>query len=183
MACSDSGKLVIGKSGLNASPIQAAAVRLRRAHPRDAAELLALERHFPGDRLSPRAARRLLRSPSARIWLAEVDGRALAALVLLLRRGSGVARVYSLVVAPAVRGLGLARRLVALAEAEALRRGCTSMSLEVRADNAPARALYARLGYAEHARLPGYYEEGGDGLRLRKPLAGGGRGSAGDAPA
>ena len=44
------------------------------------------------------------------------------------------------------------------------------MALEVRVDNTVARTLYERLGYALQKPLPGYYEDEGDGLRLRKPL-------------
>ena len=39
--------------------------------------------------------------------------------------------------------------------------------LEVRVDNPAARGLYAKLGYVEDAVLPGYYDDGTDGLRLR----------------
>jgi len=74
------------------------------------------------------------------------------------------------VVAPAARGRGLARRLVAVAEAQARRLGSDAVALEVRADNRAARALYARLGYVEVARLPEYYEDGAAGLRLVKRL-------------
>ena len=47
-------------------------------------------------------------------------------------------------------------------------------SLEVAATNAPARALYARLGYGPAGRRGGYYRPAGgppvDALVLRKPL-------------
>jgi [ribosomal protein S18]-alanine N-acetyltransferase len=56
------------------------------------------------------------------------------------------------------------------AEAVARRRGCGYIGLEVRADNAPARALYAGLGYAEERRLPRYYEDGADALRLHRGI-------------
>ncbi|MGH8446974.1 MAG: GNAT family N-acetyltransferase, partial [Solimonas sp.] len=94
----------------------------------------------------------------------------IGALITLTRANSTVARIYSVVVAPSARGLGLGRRLVGQAERGARRHGCTTISLEVRADNRAARALYAGLGYAEQARLPRYYDDGGDGLRLRKAL-------------
>jgi len=148
-------------------------ITLRRAGAADVPGILALEALFPTDRISPRGLRRLLRVPSARIWVAvgPAPQRAvLGALVLLTRSGSGVVRIYSLAVSPPARGLGLAKALVQRAERAARRDGKHSVSLEVRADNAAARVLYARLGYVERARLPRYYEDGSDGLRLRRRL-------------
>lgn len=153
-------------------------LRIRRGRAADAPAILALEEHFPGDRMSARSVRSLLRSRSALIYVA-VDpnpgsgapGHGLAgALILLTRRGSARARIYSIVVSPAARGQGLGRRLVEHAERAARRLGCAAISLEVREDNAPARALYHGLGYTELGRLPEYYEDGGSGVRLRRPL-------------
>lgn len=148
------------------------AVRIRRARPADAAALLALEQHFPGDRLSPRALRRLLTVPTALIWVAETPRQPLlGALILLTRRNSAAGRIYSVVVAPAARGRQLGQRLVRTAERAARQAGKAALHLEVRGDNAAARALYARLGYREERVLRSYYEDGADGLRLGKALA------------
>ncbi|MFP5357463.1 MAG: N-acetyltransferase family protein [Gammaproteobacteria bacterium] len=144
--------------------------RLRPAGPGDVPGLLALEQHFPSDRLSRAALRRFLRSPGARVWVAERQQAICGALILLTRAGSRRGRLYSLVVAPAARGQGLGARLVRQAEALAVQAGLRMLVLEVRADNAAARALYADLGYAVERSLPGYYDDGADGLRLSKPL-------------
>lgn len=143
---------------------------LRRARASDIDGILALEQHFPGDRMSRASLRRLLRVTSACLWVISAERCIVAALVLLTRRGSSVARIYSVVVDPAQRGLGLGHRLVEVAERGARAVGCSAISLEVREDNTAARALYAKLGYLEQRRLPGYYEDGADGLRLRKLL-------------
>ena len=50
------------------------------------------------------------------------------------------------------------RLLLALA-GEALRRGATSLTLEVRMSNAPAQALYRRFGFAPAGVRRGYYVE------------------------
>ncbi|WP_020648134.1 GNAT family N-acetyltransferase [Solimonas variicoloris] len=145
--------------------------RLRRARAGDVDGMLDLERHFPGDRMSRASVRRFLRVPSARVWVVDAPPHGLVgALILLMRRNSTTARLYSVVVDPRARGLGLGRRLVQAAERGARAAGCDAVSLEVREDNAAARALYARLGYVERQRLPGYYDDGGNGLRLRKAL-------------
>ena len=148
----------------------APAVRVRAARAGDAAGIFELERSFPGDRMSARSVRRFLNAPGACIRVATVGAAIAGAIILLLRRNSRWARIYSVAVDPRWRGRGIGRRLVLAAEADARRRGCTGVALEVREDNAGARALYEDLGYRADAVLPGYYEDGAPGIRLRKPF-------------
>ena len=143
---------------------------LRRGRARDAAGLLALEAHFPSDRMSPRSVRAFLASPRAQVWVVDGSERLLGSLILLTRKSGRAGRIYSLVVSPEARGLGLAQRMVRAAEVWARRQGLEAVRLEVREDNRAARALYAKLGYASICRLPQYYEDGADGLRLARPL-------------
>lgn len=145
-------------------------LRIRPARPDDASAILQLETQFPGDRMSARSVRRFLTVRSAHVWVAEQAGVVVGNLIWLSRRGSRVARIYSLVVAPAARGFGLAERLIRAAETEAAALQLIVISLEVRVDNAAARRLYDKLDYAESAQLPGFYEDGGDGLKLTKAL-------------
>jgi len=51
------------------------------------------------------------------------------------------------------RGTGLGRALVEAAIARATERGCRRIDLDTDEDNAPARALYASLGFAPGAQL------------------------------
>lgn len=143
-------------------------IRIRRAAMSDAPALLAMEALFPSDRMSMRSIRRFIAAGSVLVALRNRD--LLGNLVLLLRAGSDNARIYSVVVAPAARGLGIGDRLVGAAERVAREAGRRSVTLEVRADNAAARALYARRGYVETRALPGFYDDGADGLRLERAL-------------
>jgi predicted GNAT family acetyltransferase len=59
---------------------------------------------------------------------------------------------------PAVRGRGLARRLLAAMGQAALARGIGTAFLQVEADNAAARALYARCGFVPAWRY-GYWQQ------------------------
>ncbi len=80
-----------------------------------------------------------------------------------------VADVMTLAVAPRMQGRGLGAGLVTELVARARARGAGSLMLEVRADNAPALALYAHHGFARVAVRRGYYEPGGvDALVLRR---------------
>ncbi len=144
--------------------------RVRAAGPADVDAILALERLFPSDAMARRAVQRFMRVPTARFWVAVERGAVVGNLLLLLRVGSDYGRVYSVVVAPAARGQGLGNRLIACAEQAVRAAGRSRLRLEVRTDNHAAQALYARRGYREVTRLPRYYADGADGLRLEKSL-------------
>jgi ribosomal protein S18 acetylase RimI-like enzyme len=141
---------------------------VRRAHPSDGGAILTLEELFPSDRMSMRSVRRFLTAPNAHSWVAELDGAVVGNLILLTRKGSRIGRIYSVVVAPPARGRHFGERLVSAAESQSAKQGLQAISLEVRADNVAARALYAKLGYQEIKTMKAYYEDGSDGLRLRK---------------
>jgi ribosomal-protein-alanine N-acetyltransferase len=67
-------------------------------------------------------------------------------------------------VRPGARRHGVGTELVARGAAEAAARGAKRLFLEVADDNAAARALYARAGFAEAGRRPRYYARA-DGSR------------------
>ena len=74
-------------------------------------------------------------------------------------------------VAPAFRRQGIGEGLM-IALVDALRdKGMESLTLEVRASNSPAIALYDRLGFTEVGRRPNYYTDPReDALIMRKEL-------------
>lgn len=150
--------------------MRAGRIRIRRASKSDAAALVEMEALFPSDRMNLRSIRRFITSKSARVLVATRDGEPIGNLVLLLRSNSRKGRIYSVVVSPAARGLGVGDRLVQSAERIAREAGRDTVTLEVREDNGAARALYARRRYVESRKLPRFYEDGGDGLRLERAL-------------
>ncbi|GGC03957.1 N-acetyltransferase [Novosphingobium endophyticum] len=62
--------------------------------------------------------------------------------------------IHDLVVSSGHRGQGIGRALMQAIEAEARARGACKVTLEVLSGNAPARALYASLGYGNYALDP-----------------------------
>jgi ribosomal-protein-alanine N-acetyltransferase len=85
-----------------------------------------------------------------------MQGRTLAGFALS-RRVLDEAEILTVVLGPAIRGQGLGRTLLvphrrALADA-----GVRHVHLEVDDANAPALALYRRLGFSETGRRAGYY--------------------------
>ena len=147
------------------------AISVREAADDDLDALVALEcATFETDRISLAQWRRHVASDTACVLVAGPRGRVDGAAVVLYRRNSRRARLYSLAVAETARGRGLAKALLAAAEMEALRRGCDLLVLEVRTDNPAAIALYEQRGYRRAARLPAFYEDGADGWRYTRGL-------------
>ena len=126
-------------------------------------------------------------------WWAELAGRPRRDYVVLtddrrptgvlgyagLDHGGDVADVMTVAVAPRAQGRGLGRLLLGELERRAAARGAGHVILEVRADNAAARALYERAGYALISTRRRYYQPGDvDALVLRKALHENGAGDA-----
>lgn len=90
-------------------------------------------------------ARRALAGPASTILAAHHDG----ALIGTVMTGHDGHRgwVYYLAVIAAVQRQGVARRLMAAAEAWCAAAGVVRLNLMVRADNDPVLGFYDRLGY------------------------------------
>jgi ribosomal protein S18 acetylase RimI-like enzyme len=90
--------------------------------------------------------------------------------VVLFRRGTSLARLYSIAIAAQARGSGLGKQLLDRIEACALQHDCACLRLEVRVDNPVAIALYERNGYQRFALIHDYYHDHADALRLEKRI-------------
>lgn len=82
----------------------------------------------------------------------------------------GQVQILKVGVDPAMRRRGIARGLLARVAADARDLGALSCSLEVRASNAGAQALYAALGLASLGVRPRYYSDGEDAVIMEGPL-------------
>jgi DNA-binding MarR family transcriptional regulator/N-acetylglutamate synthase-like GNAT family acetyltransferase len=91
-------------------------------------------------------------APRGGFWVALADGMPLGC-VGLKGAGGEVAEIKRLWVAPAARGLGLARRLLAEAEARAREIGVAALRLDTNSALAEASALYRKCGWSEIARF------------------------------
>ncbi len=144
---------------------------IRRATAADLDALIVLENAtFNSDQLSARQWRRHLASDSVFIVVAADSQSVRGAAMVLFRRNSRIARLYSLAVGFETRGLGIGDSLIAVCEQESRQRGCSRLTLEVRRDNVIAQRLYQRRGYQLFSTRPGYYEDGEDALRFERSL-------------
>lgn len=90
------------------------------------------------------------------LWLVAIDGDIVAGYI-----GSqtvlGEGDMMNLAVSPDYRRRGIGEGLVNALVKALSEMGATRLALEVRASNAPAIALYEKLGFAAAGRRPNYY--------------------------
>ena len=89
---------------------------------------------------------------------------------VLSRTAAGEAEILSIAIAPKHRGRGLSRPLLELNLRRLAGLGARTAFLEVDENNAPARALYRRAGFADVGRRKSYYQSGANALVLRRDL-------------
>ncbi|ART79469.1 GNAT family N-acetyltransferase/peptidase C39 family protein [Oceanisphaera avium] len=123
---------------------------------------------FTQDKLSKRSFQRFIEHPQDKLLVAALNERLLGYILVLFRRNTCLARIYSVAVSPQARGLGLGQALIEEAELAAQAQGAVFMRLEVRADNIWAQNLYQRLGYRQFGVYHNYYEDRQVALRYQK---------------
>lgn len=102
------------------------------------------------------------------LWLVAVDGERVAGYI-----GSqtvlGWADMMNLCVSPDYRRHGIGEKLTLELERQLRENQVECLTLEVRVSNAPAIALYEKLGFVQVGKRPRYYEKPReDALILRK---------------
>ena len=125
---------------------------------------------FAGDRLSRRSLRYYIDAPTVRFLVLDEAQGLIGDAIVAFRRGSGIARLYSIAIDPAAAGRGLGRRLLAACEEAAGERKARALRLEVRSDNVAAIALYESAGYGRFGLYPDYYEDGAAAVRFEKSI-------------
>jgi ribosomal protein S18 acetylase RimI-like enzyme len=146
-------------------------MRIRRAGPGDLDVIDAIEdSSFDLDRFARRNLARLLARPTAQALIADTASGPAGYALILFRKGAGVARLYSLAIAPAFRGRGFAKALLDAAAAIVVDKGCRSLRLEVRISNAAARRTYQNAGFAIVDEKHDYYADGENALVMEKRL-------------
>jgi ribosomal protein S18 acetylase RimI-like enzyme len=146
-------------------------ISIRPAEMTDLEAIFALENTvFLTDRLSRRSLRAFILRRDRPLLVAIAEKILAGYALVALRKGARAARLYSIAVEPRLGRQGLARALMAASENYAAAHGCDRLRLEVRADNAPAIALYERLGFRRFGHYDAYYADGAPALRFEKRL-------------
>ncbi len=146
-------------------------IKITPAKLSDLGELLRLEQEsFQSDVLSKASLRHFLQSDKSDFIVAKKSKRVLGYALLLYKRGTSLARLYSIAVDPKARGMGIGSKLLKKSEELALDRDKTHLRLEVRTDNKGAIELYQDSGYRKFGMKPQFYEDGSDALCYEKRL-------------
>jgi len=156
---------------VTALPALANKLAVRPAQSADLEGLVALENaSFASDKLSRRSFRHWLSSDHRALLLAEWAGLVAGYILIIYHPGTRLARIYSLAVAPQLRGNGIAKTLMLAGEQAARDDGRLYLRLEVSVDNAPAIRLYEALGFQKFGLYRDYYQDHKDALRYQKRI-------------
>ena len=100
----------------------------------------------------------------SRGWVAEVDGRIAAMLVIWLIVDE--AHIATIAVHPDFRRQGIGEQILLHALRTARAEGANRAFLEVRAGNAAAQAMYKKYGFEVVGVRPGYYKDNNEDALL-----------------
>ena len=92
------------------------------------------------------------------IWLVALEGDALAGY-LGVQYGPDGADIMTIATAPAFRGRGVGRAVIAEMAARLKTMGLQWLTLEVRPSNTAALGLYEAMGFQQVGRRPRYYRD------------------------
>ena len=146
-------------------------MKIRSANKTDVKSLVALENEsFDTDRLSASRFGYFLKIAHCKLLVIEDDEKITGYGLILLHKGTALARLYSIAISYKYRGKGLAKMLVLKLEEMAKEDGATYLRLEVSVDNLTAINLYKSLGYREFNKKTTYYEDGSDALCFEKKI-------------
>ncbi len=127
-------------------------------------QIAALEKQCFSDPWSERSVASELDNPLS-LWLVAREGDRVVGYI-----GSqsvlGEADMMNLAVSPEVRREGIARTLVTKLIQALSEKNVHALTLEVRASNAPAIALYDLLGFRQVGNRRGYYEKPKEDARI-----------------
>lgn len=147
------------------------AFQIRKASLPDLPALMEIEAaSFPTDRISRRQMRYLVVKAKGATFIAEAEGLVAGYATVLLPERPRPARLYSIAVDETFRGRGIGAALVEAVLRAAALAGHASIRLEVRANAQATVRLYRSHGFSEIARLPHYYADREDAVRMAKDL-------------
>ena len=145
---------------------------LKLAAPADAAPIAAMSRELieaglPWTWTPKRVARNLAQRDT--LVLTARDGKRLAGFAIM-QFGDERAHLSLLAVRSDYQRQGVGRRMLEWLSESALTAGIARIHLELRETNLGARRFYLRQGFAETARIPGYYRGAETAVRMLREI-------------
>jgi len=151
--------------------VKANDIRIREPQVADLKALVALEqRCFATDRLSKRSFSYWIKSQHRVFLLACQNDQIIGYGLVIMRKGTRLARLYSIAIDKSAEGKGVGRQLMLALETETVEAGKLFLRLEVETTNERAIGLYQSMGYKIFGDYAHYYENNGDAFRMQKSI-------------
>ncbi len=134
----------------------------RKVRSADLPQLVLLEEaSFSTDKLSRRNFQWMIKHAHSLFLVQEFKNQLIGYGLVLINKGTSLARLYSICTKKEFQGKGLASELISHLEMLASEEeDCAYLRLEVKENNKPAISLYRKLGYRKFTVKKDYYEDG-----------------------
>jgi len=134
----------------------------------DLGSILSLEQTFGAEAFSRRSLRHFVKQGLTLVM--EQNCNIIGYSIVMKRKGSNIARLYSITISETHRGRGYSKQLLSACEDMARSWDVGYMRLEVAENNLVARSLYSRAGYYSIGQTADYYDSGEGCFRLETEL-------------
>lgn len=147
-------------------------VKIRKARVADIPQLLVVENAcFDYDQLSRRNFHWMIKKAHSILLVIEYKTTLIGYGLVLINRGTSLARLYSICTLKEYQGYGLASKLISELESLASDdEDCAFLRLEVKDNNKSAIKLYEKLGYYKFTEKKDYYDDGRTALCYEKQI-------------
>lgn len=147
-------------------------VKIRKAKLSDLTQLVEVENAcFSYDQMARRNFHWMIKHGHSLFLVLEYKGLLVGYGLVLINKGTSLARLYSICTVKEFQGFGLASKLMTqLEESAADDENCVYLRLEVKADNRGAIKLYKKRGYVKFTQKENYYDDGSTALCFEKRI-------------
>ena len=147
-------------------------VIIRKAKISDIPQLLEVENAcFDYDLLERRNFHWMIKHAHSLFLVMEYKTKLIGYGLVLINKGTSLARLYSICTLKEFQGHGLASQLIRELEDQAAdNEDCAYLRLEVKEGNKGAIKLYKKLGYVKFTQKEDYYEDGSTALCFEKRI-------------
>jgi ribosomal protein S18 acetylase RimI-like enzyme len=149
-----------------------ALIKIRKAKVGDIPQLIEVENAcFDYDQLSRRNFHWMIKKAHSIFMVLEYKSKLIGYGLVLINRGTSLARLYSICTLSEYQGFGLASKLISCLEKKAADdEDCAYLRLEVKENNKSAIKLYEKLGYVKFTEKDDYYDDGKAALCYEKRI-------------
>lgn len=146
-------------------------VKIRNASTKDISSILFIENNcFLSEKISQRQLIYLLTKGKCIVLVGEKYSKIVSYCIYLKPKLPKPARLYSIAVLENFRGKGIAKQLITYGLKNIILLGYNRIRLEVRSSELNVQKIYTQMGFEVICKLPSYYENSKEGLRMELNL-------------